>query len=86
METTLKVASSTQTENGNFCNKLVAETSVKSAFGNVSSRQTYYMFTDQENKVGTEGKLDLSAFDIVDKDFVTEDGDVISLKYVYPKR
>ena len=86
MEITLKVASSTQTETGNYCNKLVAESSIASDFGNVSTRQTYYMFTDKENKEGTEGKLDLSNFDVVDKDWTSEDGDEMVLKYLYPKR
>lgn len=86
METTLQVASSTKTENGNFCNKLVAQESVGTVFGNTTTRQTYYLFTDKENKVGDEGKLDLSAFDIVDKDFTAEDGTDMVLKYLYPKR
>jgi hypothetical protein len=86
MDITLKVASSTQTENGNFCNKLVAESTVDTAFGGASTRQTFYLFTDKQNPVGTEGKLDLSSFDVVDKAWVNPDGDSMTLKYLYPAR
>ena len=86
MEITLEVASSTKTENGNFCNKLVAQESVSTVFGNATTRQTYYLFTDQENKEGTSGKMDLSAFDIVEKPWTSDDGESMTLKYIYPKR
>jgi len=86
MEITLNVASSTETENGNYCNKLVANESVKTAFGNANSRQTFYLFTDSENKEGTSGKLDLSAFDVVEKDWTNDEGQDMKLKYLYPKR
>ena len=86
MLTTLKVASSTKTENNSFCNKLVAESKVDTAFGNANTRQTYYLFTDKENTVDSEGKLDLAKFDIVDKPWTNPDGDVMNLKYLYPAR
>lgn len=83
---TLTVASSTKTENGNYCNKLVAQESVKTDFGNATTRQTYYMFTDQENKVDATGKLDLSAFDVVEKEWDNSEGQTMTLKYLYPLR
>ena len=83
----LTVAKATKTESGNFCNKLVAEQTVQSAFGNVSSRQTYYMFTDQKNEVGFKAELDLDDYDIVESEFKPEDSDdTIMLKKLYPKR
>ena len=83
---TLEVASSTKTENDNYCNKLVAESTVDTAFGGASTRQTYYLFTDKSNKVGTKGVMDLSAFDVVEKEWSNPDGDVMTLKYLYPAR
>jgi len=86
MDITLKVASSTQTENGNFCNKLVAESTVDTAFGGASTRSTYYLFTDKQNAVGTQGVLNLSAFDVVDKAWTNPEGESMTLKYLYPAR
>ena len=87
MEVQLTVDKSTKTENGNFCNKLVAESSVNTVFGSAVTRSTYYMFTDQQNAVGTTGTLDLSQFDIVESEYKPEGSDdVIMLKKLYPKR
>ena len=86
MNITLKVASSTETENGNYCNKLVAESSVDTVFGEMTTRQTYYAFTKKVNKVDTEGKLDLSQFDIVEKPWTNPEGDEMVLKYLYPHK
>lgn len=82
----LTVESSTKTENNNFCNKLVSNETVATAFGKASTRQTFYLFTDQANAKGTTGELDLNGFDIVEKDFTNPEGDSMKLKYLYPKR
>ena len=84
---TLTVDSSTQTENNNFCNKLIAEVSVATPFGNAKSRQTFYMFTDKANNKGITAQLDLSNFDVVEKDYINpENNESMKLKYIYPKR
>lgn len=87
MDIQLTVESSTKTENNNYCNKLIAESSVETPFGNANSRQTFYMFTDKENKKGVSAKMDLDAFDVVEKDYINpETNESMRLKYIYPKR
>jgi len=87
MELQLRVDKSTKTENGNFCNKLIAEQQVHTPFGASTTRQTFYLFTDQENKVGTVGALDMAHFDVVESEYQPEGSDeIIILKKLYPKR
>lgn len=90
----LTVESSTKTKNDNFCNKLQAKSvvSVETEFGVVESERqvTYYLFTNKENPKGMKAKLNLAAFDIVEKEypFLDETGaqQTAALKYLYPKR
>lgn len=95
MNKLFKVESSTPTKNESFCNKLVAEitTNVVTAFGTTEtkSKETYYLFTKEENQVGKEGELPLDGFDIVVKPYVFIDEDTketvnAELKYLYPKK
>jgi hypothetical protein len=83
----LTVESSTKTENNNFCNKLTAEVTEQTPFGKAKSRQTFYLFTDQVNNKGVTAQMDLSKFDIVEKDYTNpETNESMKLKYIYPKR
>lgn len=94
MRKLLKVESSNVTKYGHYCNKLVGKssTSVTTAFGTTESesKETYYLFTGNENQVGFEAELDISLFDLVVKKhaFVDEDNQpqVADLKYLYPKK
>lgn len=89
----LTVISSTPTKNGTFCNKLQnkSEISQDSVFGAAKQerQKTYYLFTDQQNKVGMVGDLNLDNFDVIEKPFTiaNEDGSTedIVLSYLYPK-
>ena len=89
-----KVISSNVTKNNNFCNKISckADVSVATAFGNVTQSKslTYYLFTEEENKIGMEAELDIALFDVVEKPFTisneeTGEDEEIQLKYLYPK-
>jgi len=83
-----EVISSTLTEKGRFCNKLITETSRETPFGVVRGRRTYYLFTDTENKVGKKLPLDLKYFDKVSRHFTfTEEGEDVEtiLWYLHPK-
>ena len=95
MQSTLfTVKSSTQTKSGNFCNKLVSKSINRknTDFGTVEQERqtTVYLFTKQQNEIGSKGNLILEQFDIVEKPFTftSEDGDITTatLKYLYPKR
>ena len=98
----LVVEKSTLTEKGNFANKLVHEelVSVETAFGTVEQnrKSTYYLFTKAANEVGKSAEIDLDLFDVVPTERALVDGvisaiseetkheDIITLKYLYPKR
>jgi len=84
------VVSATATTNNNHCVKLQhrEEVIVNTAFGDaISSQQTtYYIFTTVAPPIGFKAPLDVSIFDIVNKEHTAQDGTVVSLKYLYPKK
>jgi len=93
MEKKFTVVSSTKTQNGTFCNKIVNKSvaSIDTDFGVVEQnrQETYYMFTNEQNQVGSIGQLDPNDFKIVEKLYTipNDDGttEEIILKYLYPK-
>lgn len=88
-----EVASSTATQNGNYCNKLVNKSviEIQTEFGTISQerQKTLYLFTKTPNQVGFKANLNLDLFDIIEKPFtiINEDGneETIMLSYAYPK-
>ena len=94
MEKTFTVVSSTPTQNGAFCNKIAnkSEVTVQTAFGTMrqNRQETYYLFTESQNSVGSTGRLDPDNFRIVEKSYTIPDDDgsakEITLKYLYPSR
>ena len=93
MKKNFTVVSSTKTQNGTFCNKIVNKSvvSINTDFGMVEQnrQETYYMFTKSQNQVGAIGQLDPNDFKIVKKLYTipNDDGttEEITLKYLYPK-
>ena len=67
MVVTLKVESSNKTKHDNYCNKLQMERLIPTEFGQVSTKSTFYLFTDQQNEKGKEAKLELDLFDQITK-------------------
>ena len=89
---TFKVEMVVPTELGHYFNKLVHKRTVKqeSPLGNVIGlrKETYYVFTEDKLEEGSEVTLDVSKFDIYERQYkVEEDGEIkeIVLKYLYPK-
>lgn len=89
------VSMSKKTVNGNFFTKVENKSinKVATPFGDVEqeSKTTYYFFANAENEVGKEAEIDLSLFDVVEKDFPFTDKEtgeegIAKLKYLYPKR
>jgi GH43 family beta-xylosidase len=88
------IKSSTETKNGNFCNKLVNKDtiSIETEFGTVKQERqsTYYLFTQQQNEVGKQAGLNLALFDVIEKPYTIKNDEGIEeeiiLKYLYPKR
>lgn len=63
------------------------EIKVQDEFGSSvkKTQLTYYRWLINDIKVGTQGKIDFSQFDIVEKDWETPDGELVTLKQLKPK-
>lgn len=85
-----KVISSTPTDNGSgFITKLQHKTvvTVDTEFGKKTQQrqETYYIKLDNQVAVGLEKPLSLEKFDIVERLFTTDEGDELTLKWLFLK-
>lgn len=85
-----KVISSNQTTNASgFITKLQhkSEKSVMTEFGPKTTdvQETYYIKLDAQAEIGLEKPLDLTKFEIVERPFVTDEGDELTLKWLFLK-
>ena len=91
-----KVEKCTPSSKGGFIVKLQSKSvnTVQTVFGTIESntQKTYYAKVQNEAKVGTEGPIDLSLFDVVTRDWEIDDeesemfGETVQLDWLYPKR
>lgn len=89
----LKVEKTTQTTTGQFLNKLVGEHKVTTPLGDIVQKKTYYLFTQQDNPIGTEVEWDIEHDENVEivpleRTFKDSDGKEMTatLKYIFPKK
>lgn len=86
-----KVVSSNPTkDNSGFITKLQHKSTIfeETEFGRKTQelQETYYIKLDKQAKEGLEKPLNLTKFDIVERDFVTDEGDTLVLKWLFLKR
>ena len=87
---TFEVISSNPTKKGNgFITKLQNKTEkiIDTGFGIKTSntQETYYIKLDKQIAVGTTNTLDLDKFEIVGKSFITDEGEELTLKWLFLK-
>ena len=77
------------TSNGNRIVKLRASTGSDTVLGTIGSQVTYYVAVRADTvkvKEGQDIELDIDAFDVVEREFVTPDtGESIMLKWLRPR-
>lgn len=86
-----EVISSTATSNGTgFITKLQHKTIkvVDTEFGKKTqdSQETYYIKLDNQATIGFKSQLNLDKFDIVNRSFTTDEGDELTLKWLFLKK
>ena len=85
-----KVISSNQTADASgFITKLQykSEKSIDTGFGIKTSdtQETYYIKLDEQAEIGLEKPLDLEKFDVVGRPFITDEGEELTLKWLFLK-
>jgi len=79
------VEKSTESKNGGFVNTIVAESKVK-VFGVEKTTKHRLLFkTDVAPEVGAKQEIDLSKYNIVQRESITQEGVIITSQWLHEK-